>query len=133
MLKKLENIEKELKICEKALNSFLDEKRIAFPRFYFVSVADLLDILSNGNTPEKINKHMSKIYQSVEKLTLKMRGQGERPIAETMISCVGKEDVNFETPLILLGKVEIYLQSIIDNMRSSLKRIVLNASDKFLT
>lgn len=51
-----------MKICEKALNSFLDEKRIAFPRFYFVSVADLLDILSNGNTPEKINKHMSKIY-----------------------------------------------------------------------
>lgn len=62
MLKKLENIEKDLKVCEKALNSFLDEKRIAFPRFYFVSVADLLDILSNGNTPEKINKHMSKIF-----------------------------------------------------------------------
>jgi len=73
MLKKLENIEKELKVCEKALNSFLDEKRRAFPRFYFVSVADLLDILSNGNTPEKINKHMSKIYQSIDKLTLKLR------------------------------------------------------------
>jgi len=25
-------------------------------------VADLLDILSNGNMPEKINKHMSKIF-----------------------------------------------------------------------
>lgn len=129
MLKKLENIEKELKVCEKALNSFLDEKRIAFPRFYFVSVADLLDILSNGNTPEKINKHMSKIYQSIEKLKLKMGGQGERPTAELMISCVGKEDVAFETPLKLIGKVEIYLQSIIDNMRSSIKSIVLDASD----
>jgi len=44
------------------LNDFLDGKRRAFPRFYFVSVADLLDILSNGNAPAKINKHISKIY-----------------------------------------------------------------------
>lgn len=131
MLKRLEKIEKELKVCEKALNSFLDEKRIAFPRFYFVSVADLLDILSNGNNPEKINKHMSKIYQSIDKLLLKSGGSGQRPTAETMISCVGKEDVAFEHPLKLEGKVEIYLQSIIDNMRSSLKKIVYMASDKF--
>lgn len=51
LLKRLEKIEKELKVCEKALNEFLDSKRRAFPRFYFVSVNDLLDILSNGNSP----------------------------------------------------------------------------------
>ena len=62
MLKKLEKIEKKLKVCEKALNEFLDGKRRAFPRFYFVSVNDLLDILSNGNNPTKINRHMPKIY-----------------------------------------------------------------------
>lgn len=55
-------MEKELKVCEKALNEFLDSKRRAFPRFYFVSVNDLLDILSNGNSPAKINRHMSKIF-----------------------------------------------------------------------
>ena len=58
-------------MCEKALNEFLDSKRRAFPRFYFVSVNDLLDILSNGNSPAKINRHMSKIFQAIEKLTLK--------------------------------------------------------------
>lgn len=51
LLPRLEQIEKELKVCEKALNDFLDSKRRAFPRFYFVSVNDLLDILSNGNQP----------------------------------------------------------------------------------
>ena len=61
-LKDIEKIQASLKICEKALNEFLDGKRKAFPRFYFVSVADLLDILSNGNSPEKVNKHMPKIY-----------------------------------------------------------------------
>lgn len=62
MLKRLEKIQGDLKVCEKALNEFLDSKRKAFPRFYFVSVNDLLDILSNGNNPTKINRHMSKIY-----------------------------------------------------------------------
>ena len=62
MLKRLEKIQTELKVCEKALQEFLDSKRKAFPRFYFVSVNDLLDILSNGNSPAKINRHMSKIF-----------------------------------------------------------------------
>lgn len=62
MLKRLEKIQADLKVCEKALNEFLDSKRKAFPRFYFVSVNDLLDILSNGNSPAKINRHMSKIF-----------------------------------------------------------------------
>lgn len=32
----------------------MESKRRAFPRFYFVSTADLLDILSNGNNPHKV-------------------------------------------------------------------------------
>lgn len=37
LLKRLEKIQGELKVCEKALNEFLESKRRAFPRFYFVS------------------------------------------------------------------------------------------------
>ena len=70
MLKRLDKIQTDLKVCEKALNEFLDSKRKAFPRFYFVSVNDLLDILSNGNSPDKINRHMSKIFQAIDYLEL---------------------------------------------------------------
>jgi len=38
----------------------MESKRRAFPRFYFVSTADLLNILSNGNDPSHIMQHMSK-------------------------------------------------------------------------
>lgn len=48
---RLEEVQKQLTLCEKALNDFMDSKRRAFPRFYFVSPADLLDILSSGNNP----------------------------------------------------------------------------------
>jgi len=112
--KRLEQIEKDLKVCEKALNEFLDSKRRAFPRFYFVSVNDLLDILSNGNNPAKINKHMSKIFQAIGKLVLKEGG--DRPTATEMISCVGFEQVSFTQPRQLVGKVEVYLKDLIDTM-----------------
>lgn len=96
LLKRLETVEKELKVCEKALNEFLDSKRRAFPRFYFVSVNDLLDILSNGNSPAKINRHMSKIFQAIEKLTLVEDPKPDvRPKATEIISCVGQELVKF--------------------------------------
>jgi dynein heavy chain, axonemal len=46
--KKLDEQLSELELCEKALADFKESKRRAFPRFYFVSSNDLLDILSNG-------------------------------------------------------------------------------------
>jgi len=50
----LENIQGRLSVCEKALADYLETKRLAFPRFYFISSSDLLDILSKGNQPVKV-------------------------------------------------------------------------------
>ena len=99
----------------------MDSKRRAFPRFYFVSPADLLDILSNGNSPFKIMVHMPKIFQAIE--TLKLKEDGDRPLALGMDTCVGKEFVEFPKSLKLIGKVENYLADVIDKMRESLKII----------
>ena len=121
MYKRLDKIEGELKVCEKALNEFLDSKRKAFPRFYFVSVNDLLDILSNGNSPAKINKHMPKIFQAID--TLDLNESGDRPEAIGMNAVVGGEYVKLTKALKLVGKVEVYLQDMIDSMRSTLREI----------
>ena len=43
-----------LAVCEKALAEYLETKRLAFPRFYFISSTDLLDILSKGNQPSQV-------------------------------------------------------------------------------
>ena len=82
----------------------MDSKRKAFPRFYFVSVNDLLDILSNGNSPAKVNKHSPKIFQAVEKFNMSESGS-DRPSVLGMKAGVGVESVELVEPLKLLGKV----------------------------
>jgi dynein heavy chain len=110
-------------VCERALNNFVFRKKIVFPRFFFVSQTDLLDILSNGNVPTKVMKHMSKIFGAIK--TLELIEEGVRPAVVGMEACVGKEFVKFTRELKLLGKVEVYLQWVIDVMRGSLKDITL--------
>lgn len=55
LFERLETLQSELALCEKALAEYLETKRLAFPRFYFVSSADLLDILSQGNNPQAVS------------------------------------------------------------------------------
>lgn len=69
-LEKLESIQEQLELCKKSLADFLDGRRRQFPRYYFVSEADLLDILSNGSDPNKILVHTPKVGGlTVEALT----------------------------------------------------------------
>lgn len=128
---RLEKVQEQLTLCEKALNEFMDSKRRAFPRFYFVSPADLLDILSSGNNPKKIMCHMTKIFQAIE--TLFLKDEGDRPSATGWDSSVGKEQVNFTAPFKLTGKVENYLADVIDHMRSSLRAIASKSVVNFET
>ena len=37
----------------------------AFPRFYFMSSADLLDVLSNGNNPARVVHHFPKFFNAI--------------------------------------------------------------------
>ena len=54
LYEELEDLQARLSVCEKALAEYLETKRLAFPRFYFISSADLLDILSKGNQPVQV-------------------------------------------------------------------------------
>lgn len=126
----LEKVQNQLADCERALNEFLNRKREAFPRFYFVSTMDLLDILSNGNNPTRIMRHMSKVFLAIQELKLQENGN-ERPSALEMISCVGTEIVKLHEPIKLLGKVEVYLGDLIEAMRECLKLITQDSIKRF--
>ena len=87
----LDSLQQGLVICEKALAEYLETKRLAFPRFYFVSSADLLDILSNGNNPVMVAKHLTKLFDSMANLRFNNDSAGEvTKIANAMYSKDGE-------------------------------------------
>jgi dynein heavy chain, axonemal len=54
-----------LESIQKELRSFLEGKRGIFPRFYFLSNEDLLEIIGQGKDPKPINKHIKKIFEGI--------------------------------------------------------------------
>lgn len=126
----LEGLLKQLTMCEKALNDYLETKRLAYPRFYFVSSADLLDILSNGNNPKMVSRHLTKLYDSMGRLNL-IAGT---KLAVGMIAKEHEEFVPFLENCDCSGKVEVWLNRVTDRMRDTLRdhfrRAVIAYEDK---
>lgn len=119
----LERLLDELSHCERALNNYLESKRLAFPRFYFISSADLLDILANGNQPELVCKHLIKLYDSLAKLVFR---QGTK-LATAMISKENEEIVDFISDCDCDGRVEVWLNLVSEIMKSTLHTVFLKA------
>ncbi|GAW80997.1 dynein heavy chain [Plasmodium gonderi] len=67
IIEKLEELKVKLCKSEKPLNEYLDSKRKSFPRFFFISSTDLIDILSNGNSFKLVNTHVQKIFLSIRR------------------------------------------------------------------
>jgi dynein heavy chain, axonemal len=123
LFEKLDMLLKQLVLCEKALNNYLETKRLAFPRFYFVSSADLLDILSNGNSPELVARHLTKLYDSLAKLIF---SKGTK-MAEKMLSKENDELVAFKELCDCSGKVEVWLNRVTDAMRGTLHDLFMKS------
>ncbi|XP_018327462.1 dynein beta chain, ciliary [Agrilus planipennis] len=116
----LENLQKGLTLCEKALAVYLETKRLAFPRFYFVSCADLLDILSNSNQPELVSKHLIKLFDSICKLILEKDNNDSVNVIKGMVAKDG-EVVKFEKQYDCNGAVEVWLNRLQSGMRTNLR------------
>ena len=53
--------------CQKSLSDYLDIKRCAFPRFFFISDDELLSVLGN-NDPTSIQIHLLKLFDNVKEI-----------------------------------------------------------------
>ncbi|EDW38589.1 GL12690 [Drosophila persimilis] len=126
LIERLEHLQKELTLCEKALAEYLETKRLAFPRFYFVSSADLLDVLSNGIQPEMVTKHLTKLFDSIARLKFNRDQANEIDTASGMYAKDG-EYVEFNELASIRGPVEVWLNRIQAAMRASLRHYVTEA------
>lgn len=70
--------------CQKSLSDYLDTKRCAFPRFFFISDDELLSVLGN-NDPRSIQIHLLKLFDNVKEMQF---GRNNKVSIKITIYCV---------------------------------------------
>ncbi|KAM6052185.1 dynein axonemal heavy chain 10 [Chlamydotis macqueenii] len=113
-LSDLHHINNVLEKCQKSLNDYLDSKRNAFPRFFFISDEELLSILGSSN-PLCVQEHMIKMYDNIASLRFQ-DGDSDEKIATAMISAEG-EVMEFRHAVAAKGRVENWMTAVLEEMR----------------
>ncbi|XP_033023836.1 dynein heavy chain 11, axonemal-like [Lacerta agilis] len=126
LLGKLEVLQQRLTLCEKSLADYLDAKRLTFPRFYFVSAVDLLEIISKGTHPKQITRHLVKLFDNVADLKFEEDKSTEIQMAVGMYSREG-EFVVFSEPCFCKGQAECWLSSLEEAMHRTVKQKIMEA------
>jgi dynein heavy chain len=114
----LQKSNKELDRIQKLLEKYLETKRAAFPRFYFLSDEELLAILSQARSPQAVQPHLIKCFDNIASLVFTNVPNSTEVTA--MISCEG-EVANFARSVMTVGNTETWLKDIEYIMRMSVK------------
>ncbi|KAJ1345264.1 hypothetical protein BSLG_000778 [Batrachochytrium salamandrivorans] len=125
LLQTLTEMNSHLEKIQKSLDMYLETKRQAFPRFYFLSNDDLLEILGQAKDPNSVQPHLKKCFDNIHKLELAMAGSDGRRYNEALGMHSGDgEYVQFHTPVVVEGPIEIWLLEIEAAMRTTLRKLL---------
>ncbi|XP_050398729.1 dynein axonemal heavy chain 6 [Patella vulgata] len=130
----------------KCLEAYLESKRVMFPRFYFLSNDELLEILAQTRNPLAVQPHLRKCFDAIQKLEFGVQQSSpdgkaspddgeEKEIQYTndilaMISPEG-EKVSLGRGLKARGNVEDWLGKVEEGMFSNLRKLTKAAITDF--
>lgn len=111
VLRELRDHNKSLDFINQSLQEMLDAKRQNFPRFYFLSDDEVIDIIATDKT-DKLQGMLNKIFDGITRLAVEEQSGN----AVAMIS-KEKEEVKFLKQMKMSGKPDEYMFEIEGQMR----------------
>lgn len=120
----------------RSLEAYLELKRVAFPRFYFLSNDELLEILAQTRNPYAVQPHLRKCFDAIAQLKFKsMRNEEGEEVKTNDITAMISPEAEIVTLLGLKarGAVEDWLSKVEKEMFASLKRFMKLAYRSYMT
>ncbi|KAF4522383.1 hypothetical protein B566_EDAN012965 [Ephemera danica] len=110
------------------VNTYLEKKRSAFPRFYFLSNDELLEILAETKEPLRVQPHLKKFFEGINKLEFDENKEivGMESAEQEKVSFL-----NVIKPVEAKGLVEKWLLEVETEMFNAVKNEVLKAIDDY--
>ncbi|WIA11828.1 hypothetical protein OEZ85_011917 [Tetradesmus obliquus] len=118
---------KLLDSVQKGLADYLETKRLAFARFFFLSNDELLQILSQAKNPLAVQPHLRKCFEAIASLDF------GPDLAITAMNSAEKEKVPFDKPMMPAGNVEAWLGEVERRMKASIRTQVVAAMHAYVT
>ncbi|XP_061762564.1 dynein axonemal heavy chain 10-like [Nerophis ophidion] len=123
-LNDLQTLSENLERCQKSLNDYLDSKRHAFPRFFFISDDELLSILGSSHH-DCVQEHIIKMYDNIASLRFDAESGGDTS-AGAMVSAEC-EVMEFIKAVPVKGRVEEWMTGVLNEMRKTNRLITKEA------
>lgn len=115
-----------LEYCNNKLEEYMEGKRKEFPRFYFLSNDELIDILANSQDIDRIQGHLKALFDNL--VAIDVDDQNVNGIRSSE-----KEQVPLVKPAKTRAPVEQWLRQLQDYMIESLSKLMKKGFEDYGT